>query len=386
MTLLLCIGISPSASINLVRKIFILTYLFLFFDVGSVLAIDPPNLISPQNNSTVSSGPTFNWQAVLGSVEYNILIDDEPTVTSPYAKTPYYPTNPSYSPQNLNPGTYYWKVKVKDGSGNWSGWSNIWSFTLSTATPTPTPSPTPSPTPTSTPSSSSSSNSSLFSISGTPSQVNSDQSFSTSVNLSLSGSPNTFFYLKGAFKKSDGSNYFGKTKVAGNWVKNSSTYTSQYKITTDSSGNWSGSLEIQPDSEDSGFTGSGDYIVKLARYTSSGSGPTWSNDSNITIVQASVTNQGTTDQQPSAEISLTSTSKSTIPSPPTQTKTTLEKATSVPKLNYQVASVAAATASATPSAKFSVKNQKQVTPILLTGMFLVFAGASSLGYIYLKRR
>jgi len=187
-------------------KLLILAFFYLFFGVSPVFAIDPPNLINPQNNSIISSSPTFSWQSVSGSVEYNILIDDELTVTSPYAKTPYYPTNPSYSPQSLNPGIYYWKVKTKDGGGNWSNWSNIWSFTLQTnssspsptltSTSTPSPTPTQSPSPTSTPSSS-------FTVSNIPSQINSDQFFTANIDLFSPNHPNTKFYLKGAFKKGE---------------------------------------------------------------------------------------------------------------------------------------------------------------------------------------
>lgn len=144
--------------------------------------------------------------------------------------------------------------------------------------PSPTASPTPSPS-----SSSSSSTTSSFTISGVPSTLDSDKSFSASINLSLPNYPNTKFYLKGVFKKPDSSNYFGQTKVNSSWIKNSSTYSDQFSIITDSSGNWSGTIDVQIDSFDSGYTGSGDYIFKVGRYSDSGSGPTWSNEQNIKI-------------------------------------------------------------------------------------------------------
>jgi hypothetical protein len=125
--------------------------------------------------------------------------------------------------------------------------------------------------------------SSTFSISNTYSEINSDSSFKVSVNLTLTNYPNTKFYLKGAFKKSDSSNYFGLTKVNSSWVQNGSSYINQYQITTDSSGHWSGELDLQPDVLDSGYEGSGDYLLKVGRYSDSGSGPTWSNEVTIKI-------------------------------------------------------------------------------------------------------
>lgn len=157
-------------------------------------------------------------------------------------------------------------------------------ITLTSATTTPattvTPTNTPAITSTTTPAPTISSS---FTISSTPSKISSIHSFEAKVNLLLPSNPNTFFYLKGAFKKTDSSNYFGKTLVNSSWVKNGSSYSDQHKITTDSSGNWSGSLDIQPDVSDSGYSKSGSYLFKVARYSNAGSGPIWSNQVEIDI-------------------------------------------------------------------------------------------------------
>lgn len=252
---------------------------------------------------------------------------------------------------------------------------------VSTSTPSPTPTLTPSPTPT--PTSSTTQSTSSFTISNIPSQIDSDQSFNVSINLTLPDNPSTNFYLKGAFKKADGSNYFGQTKVSGNWVKNSSTYSNQYLITTNSSGNWSGNLEIQPDTDDSGYTGSNDYTFKVGKYTSAGSGPAWSNESTIKIIS--------TESSDPASTTSTSNNPSATTNPSASSQSVKSQAitSSQPKtydrLVYRIASVAAATASATPSAKVEVSNQKQTNPIVWVGLIFVFAGAGLIGYIYLKR-
>lgn len=365
----------------------ILTFFYLFFGVSPVFAIDPPNLINPQNNSVISSVPTFSWQPVSGSGGYNILIDDEPTVTSPYAKTPYYPTNPSYSPQTLNPGTYYWKVKAKDSNGNWGSFSSVWSFTLTSSysNPTPTPTQTPNPTPTATPDPTTAPNSNTFFISNTPTQINSDQSFTSLVNLSLSDKPNTNFYLKGAFKKTDSSNYFGLTKVSGSWIKNGSSYSNQMPITTDLSGNWSGNLDILVDSDDSGYTGTGDYIFKVGRYDTNGNGPTWSNEVSININNVGNTENPTGNTQSSSSRTTTS---------PTPTTSAILSKSSISQSKFtKVASVAGVSKSATstsssnssPSANTKVASQKQINPFILVGIIFIIGGVGSLGYIFLRK-
>ncbi|MBI2596825.1 hypothetical protein HYW41_01600 [Candidatus Daviesbacteria bacterium] len=75
------------------------------------------------------------------------------------------------------------------------------------------------------------------------------------------------------------------------------------------------------------------------------------------------------------------------PSPPVTStpKASLSKSIITPKPNYRIASVAAATASATPSAKVAVKNQKQINYFVWIGIIFIFAGISSLGYIYLRK-
>lgn len=376
----------------------------LIFIAPPVFAGEPPQLSSPSDGTTTSSSK-LEWQTpsyplYSGGSPYMVQVDDEQTFTNP-EKNNIYLTNNYYTPQ-LNPGTWHWRVKAKDVDGVWSEWSSVWLFTLTSNSPNPSPSPTPDPlsdpaptpvptlTPQSTPQPTSSSQNSAFLISEVPSQINSDQSFSVSVNLILPNNPNTKFYLKGAFKKEGSSNYFGKTLVSDSWIKNGSSYSSQFPLTTDSSGNWSGNLEIMPDSKDSGFTGSGDYIFKVGRYTSSGSGPTWSIEVTIkiTAVEVETSNEGGAGGSKSSSSSTpkpTSTSTNSTKKLSSNTSSIIKLPKSSQGFESSVAGIQnAPTPRASPETEVLEKREINFIPLLGGGFIL--AGLSSLGLIYLKNK
>ncbi len=267
----------------------LLILIFLLF-TKPTYAGEAPILISPQDNTTTTS-VKLEWQPpaydLYPTNPYRIQVDNSSSFDS--TEKDYYTTNTYYSPQ-LDENTWYWRVKAKAISGEWSNWSNFSNFTLSTSAspspqtnPTPTNAPTPMPEPSAT--SQTESKISSFVLSNVPTSIDSSQSFSASLSLSLTNKPSTILYLKGAFRKSGSTNYFGLTKTAENWVKNSAAYTNQLRVETDSSGNWSGSIEIKTDPEDSGFSGQGEYLFKVGWYDR-GSGPNWSNETTISVTHA----------------------------------------------------------------------------------------------------
>lgn len=184
------------------------------------------------------------------------------------------------------PGNYSLKVRRYTQSGSSYTWSNEVPIIISLSIPSPSPSPTPMPSPTPSPSTSPSpSPTTTFLISEVPLQINSDQSFKVKVEFQKTDAINSKFYLKGAFKKSGSSNYFGQTSVSGNWIKNNEAYNKQFLITTNSSGDWSGEILVRPDPDDTGFTGDGSYDFKVGRYEYDSSSVSWSNEKIITISQ-----------------------------------------------------------------------------------------------------
>lgn len=91
-------------------------------------------------------------------------------------------------------------------------------------------------------------------------------------------------HIKGVFSQPGSSNYFGYSKtIDGSWVKNSETGASQPSVVI---GTWDNTLVIKSDFADSGYTGEGEYELKLGYYytTSSNtlSSVSWSKNS-ITI-------------------------------------------------------------------------------------------------------
>ncbi len=132
-------------------KFLILAFIYLLIGVRPVLAGDPPILINPANNSTVSSSK-LQWQtpsyAVCQSYSaYRIQVSNNSAFPSSSIYRDSYTSNTYYTPQ-LSLGSWYWRVMARDETCNqWSNWSDAWSFTLMSATPSPSPTSTPTSTP-----------------------------------------------------------------------------------------------------------------------------------------------------------------------------------------------------------------------------------------------
>ncbi len=263
-------------------------------------------------------------------------------------------------------GTYDLKVGRYTESGTSATWSTISQITLTSSAPTPTPTPTPEPT--STPTSSS-----TFTISNSPSSINADQSFSVTINLSLPNNQNTDYFLKGAFKIKDGSRYLGLTKVGGDWREYADDYTDQYKITTDSNGNWTGDLEVKPDTNDKDYKGGGDYIFKVGRYTSGGN-VTWSNEQTVHITDNQSTPIPTSTPKPSVALTNISSTKSAINS-----ATSLVSSSNTPQL--PILGLSTSSAEASPEAYGDFKQSKNSGIAMIIGGLIIIVGAAG---VYLR--
>lgn len=93
-------------------------------------------------------------------------------------------------------------------------------------------------------------------------------------------------YLRGVFYPS-GTSYFGFTQDnSGNWVNAAGgSCTEYYKVAVSDlqDGSWSGKLKVKPDTDNSFYSGPGEYLFKIGRYTGSCGSPTWSDETTIAI-------------------------------------------------------------------------------------------------------
>lgn len=262
--------------------LFVITLFFLSYSF--TLATTAPIITGPSSTTTDTS-PKLSW-AYTDSCSTNescfkIEVDDSSDFSSLNKNT--YTNNLYYSPQ-LSIGKWYWRVKAKDQTNTWSEY-NSGSFEIVAESQNNSPTPTPTPEQSTTSNNSESKSTSSFEIFQIPSSISSDESFIVKVKLT-GYVANSNYYVKGAFFKEGSINYFGKTFVSGNWIKNSENFTKQYQISTNSNGDFEGEIKLMADPDDSGFDGTGSYRLKVGRYNSSGSGPTWSN---VQVIQISYT-------------------------------------------------------------------------------------------------
>ncbi len=244
-------------------------------------------------------------------------------------------------------------------------------------------------------------------ISNAPSSI-SDQPFN--VDVSITGASTATNYLRADFFLPNTTNYFGYTFNETDWY-NGSQFNQYLPVNIISSG-YSGTIQTKIDTTSSKFQGNGTYNLRVRRYTQSGSYT--SGESNIISLNVNIAPSPTPTPSPiptsSPSPSPTSTktpSPATVPkktatptSVPTPTPNPSPKDTFTPsssktessfqpnnskEINYRIASVAAVNVSATPEGKIEIKNQKQINPVFWIGLIFIFAGVSSIGYIYIKK-
>jgi hypothetical protein len=124
-----------------------------------------------------------------------------------------------------------------------------------------------------------------ISVSNLPTSIDRDQETEVDLFFSCAGCGD-YSYIRSVFYSS-GTNYFGLTQNnSGSWVGTAGDRSQYFAIAkTDLiDASWSGKLKIKPDSGDSAYTGPGEYMFKVGRYTSaSDSSADWSNELAVKI-------------------------------------------------------------------------------------------------------
>jgi hypothetical protein len=164
-----------------------------------------------------------------------------------------------------------------------------------------------------------------LSVDSVPLTIDQLQEFDVNVNFSCPGC-STDSYLRGVFYPS-GSSYFGYTQDnSGNWSNfpggNCLTYFKIAKTDLTSEGSWSGKLKFKPDISNSYYSGPGEYLFKVGRYTPSCSSPSvWSQETTIAITGPSPTPTPTSTPTPGPTNTPTPTPTSTPTPTPTRSPT-----------------------------------------------------------------
>jgi hypothetical protein len=154
---------------------------------------------------------------------------------------------------------------------------------------------------------------------GIPSTIDQSADFTFDVMLSCKGCDGS--YLRGVFYPS-GISYFGFTQnKEGNWTNASGGNCTEYYLVGQSDlsleGTWSGTLKVKPDMESPLYSGPGEYLFKVGRYTEKCGSPTWSQEVAISITGPT----HTPTQTPSPTVTHTVTPNPTNTQIPTQTPT-----------------------------------------------------------------
>jgi hypothetical protein len=125
-----------------------------------------------------------------------------------------------------------------------------------------------------------------LSVDNPPLAIDQLQEFEANINFSCPGCSDS--YLRGVFYPS-GISYFGYTQDnGGNWSNSPGgsclTYFKVAKTDLTPEGSWSGKLKFKPDINNSYYSGPGEYLFKVGRYTPScGSPSVWSPEVTIAI-------------------------------------------------------------------------------------------------------
>lgn len=106
------------------------------WDVNVIAPPPPPGaptLISPANGSgTTDTTPYFDWSDVSGTLDYEILVDNNADFSSPLINQTGLTVSEFTAASALSNGTYYWKVRGTNASGAGT-YSSSWSFSIGAA-------------------------------------------------------------------------------------------------------------------------------------------------------------------------------------------------------------------------------------------------------------
>ncbi|HQP90514.1 MAG TPA: fibronectin type III domain-containing protein, partial [Bacteroidales bacterium] len=89
--------------------------------------IPPTPLLPADTSSNLNVKFNIDWTSVSGAVSYELQLDTNSAFTAPVTIQTMYS---AYTINNLMYGTtYYWRVRAKNATNQYSSWSDVWNFT-----------------------------------------------------------------------------------------------------------------------------------------------------------------------------------------------------------------------------------------------------------------
>jgi hypothetical protein len=92
----------------------------------------PEEPLSPPDGDTLTTGfPSFDWVDVPEALFYGFQVDDRESFSTPLIDDS--TSSSEYTPTvELEDGAYYWRMRARGGSDEWSPWSPTWTFVIDT--------------------------------------------------------------------------------------------------------------------------------------------------------------------------------------------------------------------------------------------------------------
>jgi hypothetical protein len=89
------------------------------------LSLGSPADAVPMRNFYLTATPTLTWSHITWATQYQIQVSQSQNFAAPVEATL---NDLEYTTPALNSGVYFWRVRARDGAGDWQNWSNVDSF------------------------------------------------------------------------------------------------------------------------------------------------------------------------------------------------------------------------------------------------------------------
>jgi hypothetical protein len=236
-----------------------------------------------------------------------------------------------------------------------------------------------------------------------------DQEFTLSATMS-GLQKNTKYRLRVALSEVEKTDYFGSTYDGTTWHAGSIASGNFVIITTDDTGTWGGNVIGKVQSTDTNLPPqSVSYVLKLGRYTETGSSATWSDPVSVTLILPSPTPLSPTatptpkSATPTPTVKLSPTPKPITPTPtptqkpvpsmPTKVQTLVSAQdiqitilpTEISSVSAQEEVLGTSSADSAPTPTSTMQKDKAKPPVIFMVLGSIIVCAAGGGIVYLRK-